>query len=381
LAPTIPLLRALQAPNSTEEVLSQLGHRHSGTLAAGAPLPSVAETGPSSADAESQQAGSAVSGRQAGPARADQGQQAEPRQQPDSPGAFPQPKGLNIRAQQQAALRLQSQSTQAWHSLHNAPPQLPLAQQQVKAPGSDAPTQRQQREQQGQDHHHQQLQQQRHRASAEASAAEASALFGTQNSGMRQRQTSDEHRRGDVAELSSYGWLSTGGGDPAAAKAQTAADPEDGEVRPNFQDGQQLGRSHSGAALKAYSSGGSAGGGGGRRISRDSDRCAFRPAPALLSAPLRHARARFQFASRQHGCCHSSSHPVQQDSDVAPVSRISVQYPGVVLPPGCRGEDEVPALPRTARDSDTAAWVASGLEERQSEEQAADRTTSEVRVW
>ena len=44
----------------------------------------------------------------------------------------------------------------------------------------------------------------------------------------------------------------------------------------------------------------------------------------------------------------------------------------------CRGEDEVPALPRTARDSDTAAWVASGLEERQSEEQAADRTSSEV---
>ena len=48
--------------------------------------------------------------------------------------------------------------------------------------------------------------------------------------------------------------------------------------------------------------------------------------------------------------------------------------------PGCRGEDEVPALPRTARDSDTAAWVASGLEERQSEEQAADRTSSEVRI-
>jgi hypothetical protein len=47
---------------------------------------------------------------------------------------------------------------------------------------------------------------------------------------------------------------------------------------------------------------------------------------------------------------------------------------------GCRGEDEVPALPRTARDSDTAAWVASGLEERQSEEQAADRTSSEVRI-
>lgn len=40
----------------------------------------------------------------------------------------------------------------------------------------------------------------------------------------------------------------------------------------------------------------------------------------------------------------------------------------------------MPALPRTARDSDTAAWVASGLEERQSEEQAADRTSLEVQI-
>ena len=277
-------------------MLSQLGHRHSGTLAAGAPLPSVAETGPSSAGAESQQAESAVSRRQARAPKADQKQQqqqqqqAEPQQQPDSQAAFSQPKGLNIRAQQQAASR--RESTQAWQSLHNAPPQLPPAQQQARTAGAGAPGQPQQQQQrqqqqqqqdkQGQDQQREQQQgqqQRRRRASAEASAAEASALFGTQSSGMRQRQTSDEHRRGDVAELSSYGWLSTGGGggdDSRAGTAQTAAAKANGagEVRLNFQDEQQLGRSHSGAALKAYSSGGSAGGGGGRRISRDSDRCA-----------------------------------------------------------------------------------------------------------
>jgi hypothetical protein len=294
VAPTLPLPRAPQASNSTEEVLSQLGHRHSGTLAAGAPLPSVAETGPSSAGAESEQPESAASGQQARAPKADQKQQAEqqaePRQQPDSQAAFSQPKGLNIRAQQQAASR--RESTQAWQSLHTAPPQLPPAQQQASAAGAGAPGQPQQQQQrqqqqqqqdkQGQDQQRGQQQgqqQRRHRASAEASAAEASALFGTQSSGMRQRQTSDEHRRGDVAELSSYGWLSTGGGggdDSPAGTAQTAAAKANGagEVRLDFQDEQQLGRSHSGAALKAYSSGGSAGGGGGRRISRDSDRCA-----------------------------------------------------------------------------------------------------------
>lgn len=43
-----------------------------------------------------------------------------------------------------------------------------------------------------------------------------------------------------------------------------------------------------------------------------------------------------------------------------------------------RGETEVPAQPKTARDSDTAAWVSAGLEERQSEDLAADRTSAEV---
>ncbi len=38
----------------------------------------------------------------------------------------------------------------------------------------------------------------------------------------------------------------------------------------------------------------------------------------------------------------------------------------------------MPAAPKTARDSDTAAWVSAGLEERQSEDQAARRTSTEV---
>ena len=250
----------MQAPNSTEEVLSQLSHRHSGTLTAGAPLPSVAESTGASESEPQQQSAAAADERPAAAQEAHR-QQAPPPQQADRQDLPAQPGKQQARAQQQAAPH--QQAAQAWQLLQNAPPQLTPAQQQSRTPSNGFPERKQK---------------QSNRKSAEATAAEASALFGTPGAGSRKRQTSAEHRRGDVAQLSSYGWLSTGGfgsdGMPPPAQPTDGRMTDDGDCF-DCQGGQRLGpsRSDSGGALKSYSSGGSAGG-GNRRISRDSDRCA-----------------------------------------------------------------------------------------------------------
>lgn len=131
------------------------------------------------------------------------------------------------------------------------------------------------------------------RKSAEYSAAKAFAALadpaGSQAPPSSRKQTSDEHRRGEVAQLSSYGWMATGG---AAAPDQTIAEAEaaDAAGREQFQhatgpggSGQMTQRS------KGYSGGagdisgnsappeqrrGSADGleGAMKRMSRDSDR-------------------------------------------------------------------------------------------------------------
>lgn len=285
-----------QAPNSTEEVLSQLSKRHSGTLSGsmGSPLPSVAEL--RSAEGLPEQ------------------HSAERWQQAPSP---PPPQ------QQQPA---HQQAAHAWQSLQTAPPQLsPQHQQEQQRRSHHQQQQPQQKLQQQSQQQSMRGQQQAsgpdpRRKSAEESAAEAFAALIGPDAGSRKRQTSDEHRRGDVAQLSSYGWLSTGGDNVDSTASEAAKADAAGRAEFQYQvhhgSGPALSGSGSGG-LQTYSSGGSVGGGGGgnnKRISRDSD----------------------------------------------------------------RGEDEVPAPPRTARDSDTAAWVASGLEERQSEEQAADRTSAEM---
>ncbi len=131
---------------------------------------------------------------------------------------------------------------------------------------------------------------------ANSIAAEAFAALGVPadiSAAARQRQTSDEHRRGEVAQLSSYGWLSTGGNGAAVTT------PEAAEADAAVQDQHQAGGGGHMARRRSAVTGGGGGSngndggpevnplhlallkrqstdgsdGGMQRLSRDSNRC------------------------------------------------------------------------------------------------------------
>lgn len=131
---------------------------------------------------------------------------------------------------------------------------------------------------------------------ADSIAAEAFAALGVatdSSAAARQRQTSDEHRRGEVAQLSSYGWLSTGGND--AAQTPSEAAEADAAVQDQCQagGGGHMARRHSAVTAGGSGSDGDDGGpevnplhlallkrqstdgsdGGMQLLSRDSNRC------------------------------------------------------------------------------------------------------------